>query len=57
MKGKGKVDTSAGGGSGSGGTSAVSTAGNWVSDATGFRVSVIEVRPSPQANSQLRIAE
>ena len=57
VKGKGKVDTSAGGGSGSGGgigggTSAVSTTGDWVSDATDFRVSVVEVRLSPQANSQ-----
>ena len=52
VKGKGKVDTSAGGGSGSAGgagagTSAVSTTGDWVTDTTSFRVSVVEVRPSP----------
>ena len=52
VKGRGKCGTSAGGGSASGGplgggTSAVSGSGGWVHETTSFRVSVLDVRPSP----------
>ena len=51
LKGKGKLDTSKGGGSGSAGgvgagTGGVSSSGGWTNKSTSFRVGVLEFRPS-----------
>lgn len=57
LKGRGKVSTSSGGGSGSiggagGGTSSISGSGSWIPDKTSFRISVLDIRPPRPSTSK-----